>query len=106
MDLHVYIHIDSGISADRKLDLILARLTVLHTQEHTIMKELDDLSTQVQANGDVEASAIVLINGIADRIKAAGTDPAKLATLAESLKSHSDSLAAAVLANTPVDPPL
>ncbi len=65
------------------------------------MKELDDLTAQVQANDDVEASAVILINGIAARIAAAGTDPAKLTALTTSLKTSADTLAAAVAANTP-----
>jgi hypothetical protein len=93
-------HVDSG-RADRKLDLILARLDALGRQETTIMKELDDLTTQVQATDDAQQSALTLINGIADRLAAAGTDPAKLQALTESLKTNSDALAAAVIANTP-----
>src|ERR1700719_3414718 len=94
------ITLDSG-RANQKLDQILAQLGTLQLQEHTIMVELDTLTTQVKATTDAEASAIVLINGIADRIKAAGGDPAALAALSSSLKSNSDTLAAAVLANTP-----
>lgn len=66
-----------------------------------LMNEMDDLKAQVQANNDLEASAVVLINGIADRIKAAGTDPAALKALTDSLKTSDDALAAAVAANTP-----
>ncbi len=94
------VHLDSG-SADQKLDQILARLNVIHHQEITLMQELDDLTTQVKSTTDVEQSALVLINGIAARLAAAGTDPAALAALGASLKSNSDALAAAVVANTP-----
>lgn len=55
----------------------------------------------MQANEDVEASAVLLINGIAARIAAAGVDPAKLSALTASLKTETDTLAAAVAANTP-----
>lgn len=78
-----------------KLDLILKELQIMST-------ELDTLTSQVQANTDLLDSAIVLINGIAARITAAGTDPAKLSALTAELKSKDDALAAAVLANTPV----
>jgi hypothetical protein len=100
LDIHVYVHSDSG-SADRKLDQILSRLDAIQAKEDTIMAELDDLTAQVKANADVEASAVILINGIAARITAAGTDPAKLSALTASLKSSDDTLAAAVVANTP-----
>ena len=69
------------------------------------MSALDDLTAQVQANKTVTDSAIALINGIADRIAAAGTDQGKLADLTASLKSETDVLAAAVQANTPAAAP-
>ena len=81
-------------------------------QEHllfTILKELklmsievDNLTAQVKANSDTIDSAMLLINGIADRISAAGVDASKLNALVTELKSKDDSLAAAVVANTPV----
>jgi hypothetical protein len=64
-------------------------------------QELDNLTAQVKANNDLLDSAITLINGIAARITAAGTDPAALAALTSELKAKDDELAAAVLANTP-----
>lgn len=65
------------------------------------MAALDDLTAQVAANRTVIDSALALINGIAARITAAGTDPAKLSALTSDLKSEDDALAAAVTANTP-----
>ena len=63
--------------------------------------EMDALTAQVKANSDLLDSATVLINGIADRITAAGVDPVKLNALTAELKSTDDALAAAVVANTP-----
>lgn len=68
------------------------------------MSALDDLTAQVASNRTVIDSALVLINGIADRIAAAGTDPAKLAALTADLKSEDDALSAAVASNTPPVP--
>jgi len=68
------------------------------------MAALDDLTAQVTENESVEASALVLINGIAARITAAGTDPVKLNALTASLKVSADALSAAVVANTPAAP--
>lgn len=82
---------------ERKLDLIL-------TNQETIMSALDDLTTQVSSNTTVIQSALTLINGIADRIKAAGTDSAALDALTASLKADDNALAAAVSANTPTAP--
>jgi hypothetical protein len=104
LTIHVYHHFESSLDsgrADRKLDQILAQLNVLGRQETTIMADLTDLTAKVQATTDAEQSAILLINGIAAQLKTAGTDPAALAALGESLKTNSDALAAAVVANTP-----
>jgi hypothetical protein len=68
------------------------------------MSVLDDLKAQVEANRTISQSAVTLINGIADRITAAGGDPVKLAELTASLKADDDALAAAVAANTPAAP--
>jgi uncharacterized membrane protein affecting hemolysin expression len=81
---------------ERKLDRIL--LT-----EAEIMATMAELEIQVKANTDAEDSAVLLINGIAKQLSdliAAGADPAKLQALVDQLKSHSDALAAAVVANT------
>ncbi len=84
-----------------KLNRILFFVERIFELQGAIMAELDDLTAQVAANKTVIDSALVLINGIADRIKAAGTDPAALKALTDSLKSEDDALAAAVTANTP-----
>lgn len=66
--------------------------------------EFDNLTVQIQKNSEVLDSAIVLINGIADRITAAGVDPVKLNALTTELKAKDDLLSAAVVANTPIVP--
>lgn len=76
-------------------------LSLILINQETTMSQLDDLTAQVAANKTITASALTLINGIAARITAAGTDPAALAALTTSLKSDDDNLAAAVTANTP-----
>jgi hypothetical protein len=87
------------IGALTRIEGALARVL---GKEDFIMKELDDLTAQTAANRSVIGSAIVLINGIAARIDAAGVDPTKLAALSASLKADDDDLAAAVVKNTPV----
>jgi hypothetical protein len=72
---------------------------------------LDALAAQIKTNTDVEDSATLLINGIAARIQAAvdkaiagGATADQLAPITDeitSLKTASDNLAAAVVANTP-----
>ena len=68
-----------------------------------IMIEFDTLTAQVKANTDVEASAVLLIQGIAAKLEAAKTDPAAIQALADELKASADPLAAAVAANTPAE---
>jgi len=65
--------------------------------------ELDALTAQVTKNTDVEASAVVLIQGIAQKLAdaIASGDPAKLTALQGQLSTSADALAAAVAANTP-----
>lgn len=85
----------SELALQSKLNLILESIQIMSDQ-------LDQLTAQVQKNNDLLDSATTLINGIADRITAAGTDPAKLTALTTELKAKDDVLSAAVLANTPV----
>lgn len=72
---------------------------------------LDALKAQVEASTAVDASALLLINGFADRQQAAidaaignGATAEQLAPVqaeVDALKASSDALAAAVKANTP-----
>lgn len=66
--------------------------------------KLDALAAQVKANSDVIDSAVLLINGIAQKITEAGVDQVKLDALVADLNTHDATLAAAVAANTPVAP--
>jgi hypothetical protein len=84
----------------------------------SIIRRLDDmaidlthLTAEVADVATVEASAVVLIQGIAqkiaDAVASAGVDPAAQATvdgLVAQLKGSSDALAAAITANTPAAP--
>lgn len=99
-----------------KLDRILRELTsvnarldaiegLLLIEGKLIMSALDDLTAQVAAVTSVEQSAVTLIEGLAAKLAAAGTDPAKLTALQDSLKASSAALSAAILANTPAAPP-
>lgn len=85
-------------------DAAIGILTANH-QETRIMATLDDLTSAVTANGEIEASAVALIQGLADKLDNIDPgDPAAVAALATELRSQSDALAAAVAANTPADP--
>jgi hypothetical protein len=72
---------------------------------------IEALRVEVERNKSVDDSAIALLNGIAARIQAAvdaataagatAEQVAQTQALANSLKSDTDALAAAVTANTP-----
>lgn len=74
--------------------------------------ELDALQVQVDANRDVEESAVILINGIAAKLvdlaaqlTAAGIDATKVTAMATELQGSASDLGAAVAANTTPTPP-
>jgi hypothetical protein len=72
------------------------------------MADFSQMTAEVERNRSVVQSAVTLINGIAAKIDAAvaandATDNSALSDLANSLRSDSDGLAAAVAANTPAE---
>jgi hypothetical protein len=99
------INLNITVTADDKLQASLGRIEValqkLQIQETTIMANLDTLTAQVKANTDVESSAVTLLNGLSAQLAAVANDPVAVKSLADSLKTSADSLAAAVVANTP-----
>jgi chromosome segregation ATPase len=90
---------------ERKIDAVLVTQTIEQMEITNMTKELNDLTAQVKANTDAEASAVTLIQGLAAQIAAAQNDPAAIAALSAQLKTSADALAAAVVANTPSAPP-
>lgn len=79
-------------------------LKILIEYMEQIMTALSDLQAQVASNVDAEASAVTLIQGIAQQLKdalaAAGNNDPALVDLAAKLHASADALAAAVTANT------
>ena len=68
-------------------------------------QDISALETEVAEEVTVMDSATALINGFADRLRDAGTDPAKLSKLQSDLDTSGNALAAAVSANTPAAEP-
>ena len=68
---------------------------------------LDALRAEVERNTTVDGSAVVLLQGLSAKVQelinASGNavDPAELQALVDSIKASTDSLAGAVVANTP-----
>lgn len=69
------------------------------------MALLDELVTEVEENKTVVASAVTLLQGLKEKLDAAGTDPVKLKALSTQLSNQTDALAAAVVSNTPTEEP-
>ena len=82
------------VQVDSKLNLVLQK-------ESAVMASLENLTKEVSEMAGVVDSAIVLINGLAQQIRDAGTDQAKLDELAASLDGKAGELGAAVAANSP-----
>ena len=102
-EIHHYTH---AVPDARISDLVSAVLKLVNKVEK-IMSYITELEAAVKANTDVIASAVILINGISQKLHDAGTDPEKLAALTSELTSSRDALAAAVAANTAaVDTPV
>lgn len=79
-------------------------LGVLELEMEQMMADLTTLTKDVNDETTVVNSAIALIQGLAAQITAAGTDPAALKALTDSMEATQASLAAAVAANTPAAP--
>lgn len=81
-------------------------INIILTQERNTMAALDDLQAQVQANTNLEQSAVTLIQGLAKQITdaVANNDSSALQALASQLNSSAAALGSAITANTPQAP--
>lgn len=119
--VEITLHHSTDGDLDRKLDLILARISEIHLLLHKVfshMSQIDDelaaLKQAVNDEATVEASAIALMNGIPNLIStavdaalAAGATPVQLQAVTDlitQVQSQSGGLAAAVTTNTPAAP--
>jgi hypothetical protein len=98
--IHVHVHLHND-GVEEKVDALIA---FLHREAAIMSDELATLTQEVTETGDAIQSAITLINGLAEQIRDNATDPVALRALAAELDTQSDSLAAAVVANTPATP--
>jgi hypothetical protein len=94
-----------------KLDRITFLLGEILEKEDKIMVDMEKLAAAVARNDEVDASVVTLVNKLAEEIRSlsqSATDvaalQAELNTMADRLTASSDTVAAAVVANTPVDP--
>lgn len=68
------------------------------------MATIDDILADVQSERTVIDSAITLLNNLTSMIASAGTDPAKLQAVIDTVEANKKALADAVVANTPPPP--
>lgn len=97
-----------GISLKRKINILMHNQQIIYDLlihiDRKVTKEMSDLAaltTEVENNASVDASAIVLLNGLSAQLALIANDPAAIQALVDELNSSSASLAAAVVANTP-----
>jgi hypothetical protein len=114
MRIDVYHHFTDLAGVSAQLDRIESVVTGLQTQGTKIMAdlsalqaELDNLKAEVARNTAVDESAVAAITGLAALVEANKTDPVALQAIVDDLrgtgtelKDSSDTLAAAVVANT------
>lgn len=83
------------------LGTVVELLHLIIKNQNKMEDQLATLTTEVEETKTVVDSAIALIKGLKEKLDAAGTDPAKLKALSDSLDSKTNELAEAVAANTP-----
>ena len=66
--------------------------------------EMDELRAEVAANTEGDASAILLIQRMADKIDELANNPAELRAFAAELRASRERLASSVFENTPQEP--
>lgn len=93
---------------DRKLDQLMAdeqrRYDTIIERQTDMAGELDNVTREVQENGDVIDSAVTVLSELASQIEELKNDPVALQALADSLDANSRKLADAIVANTPAGP--
>jgi uncharacterized phage infection (PIP) family protein YhgE len=89
---------------EQRLGEVLALLRVLVQKGDEMSAELDRLAAVVQQNADAEQSAAALLGQLSELIRQNVTDPGALTKMADDLDAQRQTLAAAVLSNTPAAP--
>lgn len=97
MGLNIHLHIYHHDADGKQLDRIEKKLDKM-------ANELEVLTAEVAENKTVIGSAVVLLQGLKEKLDAAIGNPAALAALSAELSTTTDALAAAVAANTPAEP--
>lgn len=89
----------------RSLEKLQTKTDRILNKMEKLMAKIDDLQAAVGENHSAEDSVITLLRGIAQMLKDAQGDPAKLDEVIASIRASTDKLAAAVVENTPTETP-
>lgn len=110
--VHIHLHLPAEWALPPVLHRLDRIIDLLDTQQVTtqqtgtkVMALLDDLTAQVAQSTAVDQSALVLIQGIAQRLLDAAGDPTAVKALADQLNASATALSQAVVDNTPAAPP-
>lgn len=108
MRIHIdhYFHLAEGeeFGYSQKLNDILSILQDIKKGAKHMSIEIENLEAAVATNTALDDSIILLLNGIAAQIVDSAGDREKAIALAAELNAKSELLAAAIKANTPVEP--
>jgi chromosome segregation ATPase len=100
--INLFIKIDP--ETKQQLDRIESLIFNLAERQHTMALDLTRLQAEIAENNSAIASAVTLLNQIADELRAQSGNQDAVNALADQLSGQSDALAAAVVANTPTQP--
>lgn len=87
---------------------VLSKLTQVLERIDTMSPQFQALVDQVAANTSVTNSAIALLQGLnarLDELAQSGASPEEIAAVSADLRASTESLAAAIVENTPAAPP-
>ncbi len=100
--IHIHHHFDAAIM--RQLHRIDENCAQILERLDKMALDFTKLETEVTENNDVIQSVITLLTQIAQDIRDAAGNQAKITDLATRLDTQSNALAEAVAANTPAEP--
>lgn len=75
--------------------------TLIVKNQEKIMGKMEDLEAAVERNTSVDDSVVTLLNGIAQQLRDAQGDPAKIDAVIAKLDANTQKMSDAVIANTP-----
>ena len=100
-DIHVFHHIAEDGATERKLDRVLAGVSLLQKEVAKMSPEVEKIVGEVAETRTAVSSILALVAGMATQIRDNVDDRAALLSLADDLDAEQARIAEAVTANTP-----